>query len=358
MQGNARGRGLTRRSWRAGVVVALLAAVCGICSPSAFADEPTVGPTVDSVTTSGSVLSDDLVAFAGRGVVRVEGFTTRVGQTGVVEVSRGGRLVASARGVVSGRGVAFTVGAPGGPCWSTPTDLRPGDQVTLAFGPARVAQTVVGAAALGSAPVLTGTTVQVAGRVDPAADPNLLEQRIVAPGLTGTTVGRSDVRALPGAMHRAARGGYSSQLTVAGPTVTATYVFDDPATAAVAAGGAARMLSWQAEGPAGDRHGQTVTEPTARPAVCPAPAPAAPATPTASVTADGVVLAPQPGTDVYFTVDGTSPRLLDLPAAGAARYVPPIVVTHPATTIAWVAVGADGATSEVGSTVVDPPPRR
>lgn len=369
-QGNARALGVASRS-RAGLsdrpravvrsllVLTLLSVVSWLSSPTALAapHEGSFGDPVSSVTTSGSVPSSDVVVFTDRDTVRVDGFAERAGQTGLVEVVRDGRVVGSARGAVSGRGAAFTVGAAGGPCWDVPVDLRPGDLVSLSFGAVRVAQTVAGAVALAPTPTLAGAVLQVSGRIGPGAEPGFLEQRVVTPALAATTIGRSDVRAVPGPLRRAARGGYSSQLVVAGTTVTATYVFDDPAAAALAASGSSRLMSWQSEGPAGDRHGQTVTEPAAVPvpAACAAPAPATPAAPAAALTPDGVVLAVTPGTEVYFTVDGTSPRLLDLPAAGAARYVPPIVVTRPATTISWVAVGPDGATSEVAAVVVDPP---
>ena len=52
-----------------------------------------------------------------------------------------------------------------------------------------------------------------------------MEQRIINPDLVDTEIGKRDIRALPGPLTPAAKGGYSSSLEFEGNTFTATYVF-------------------------------------------------------------------------------------------------------------------------------------
>ena len=88
-----------------------------------------------------------------------------------------------------------------------------------------------------------------------------MEQRIVNPELTDTAVTRRDVRAVPGGLQRAPKGGYSSNLEFSGDEFTATYVFDDPEVARIAAtGGGERIMAWQEEDVDGNRQGLTISE--------------------------------------------------------------------------------------------------
>ena len=88
-----------------------------------------------------------------------------------------------------------------------------------------------------------------------------MEQRIVNPELTDTAVTRRDVRAVPGGLERAPKGGYSSNLEFSGDEFTATYVFDDPEVARIAAtGGGERIMAWQEEDVDGNRQGLTISE--------------------------------------------------------------------------------------------------
>ena len=88
-----------------------------------------------------------------------------------------------------------------------------------------------------------------------------MEQRIVNPELTDTNVTRRDVRAVPGGLVRAGKGGYSSNLEFSGDTFTATYVFDDPEVARIAAtGGGERIMAWQVEDADANRQGLTISE--------------------------------------------------------------------------------------------------
>jgi hypothetical protein len=89
-----------------------------------------------------------------------------------------------------------------------------------------------------------------------------MEQRIIEPALKDTDVARRDIRAVPGGMTPAAKGGYSSSLDVVGNEFTAVYEFLDPATAKVAAdaGLGERAMAWQSEDADANRQGLTIAE--------------------------------------------------------------------------------------------------
>jgi hypothetical protein len=426
------------------------------------------------------VFPDNLVVFPDRDFVTIEGFQDRVGETATVEVRRAGQVVGSARGLVEAGDVAFEINHPGGYCWGAGTglavtpDIVAGDVVSIAFGGAVVGDTVVADAAVDAAPVLNGSTVTITGHVTGGVDPDFLEQRVVNPELTETDVTRRDIRAVPGPLTPAPKGGYASQLVVTGTTATATYVFDDPATAAIAAGGGGeRMMSWQEQDADGNRQGLTIAEfgEAGGPGMggCPlgpsqqsAPQPgqaavvrsadrtsvqvswtpatpqpgaaavtgysvvaigetvtngqqvqlgsrttasatgttisgltatenytvevrslagalmsapftaAAPASgggggsgsggtpnatfpaPTATVGPEGVVLAGPSGTEIYFTTDGSDPRVADLPSDTATLYTAPIVITAPDTVLNFVAFDANGNFSDTGTGTFGP----
>ena len=108
-------------------------------------------------------------------------------------------------------------------------------------------------------PTLSGNTLTIKGHLGTDVSRAQLEQRVVNPDLTGTDVARRDIRALPGPLMPAARGGYSSSLTITGNEFTATYVFDDPGDRAIAAnGGGERIMSWQLQDADGNRQGLTI----------------------------------------------------------------------------------------------------
>lgn len=447
-----------RRARAALVIITVVAALGAAIAPAALAAPPD--------------FPSNILVFPDRDFVTVEGFQDHVGETGTVEVTRNGQVVGSARGVVEAGDVAFEINHPGGYCWGAGTglavtpDIKAGDVVSIAFGGAKVADTVVGDAAVDARPTLSGTTMTVTGHIGPGVNPTFLEQRIVNPDLTSTEIARRDIRAVPGPLTRAARGGYSSGLAVSGTTVTATYVFDNATTAQLAAtGGGERMLSWQVQDPAGNRQGLTLAEfgEPGGPGMggCPAgpgqqgaprpgtaavvraadgtgaqvtwtpatPVPGAaavtgyqveavgpatdgtssivgkrvPATagnttltgltattaytvevraltgtalsepmtaplpvsgsgggtvpppnatfdkPTATSTPGGITLTGAPaGAEIYYTTDGTDPRVADLPSATARLYTGPIVLTG-TTTLQWVAFDATGAFSDTGT---------
>jgi hypothetical protein len=213
---------------------------------------------------------DNLLVFSNRDFVTVEGYQDRVGQTGTLQVLRGGQVVGSAKGVVEAGDVAFEVNHPGGYCWGAGTglnvtpDIRPGDKVTLSFDGAVVGDTTVQDAALDAKASASGTTVTITGHLAAGVNPAQLEQRVVNPSLTGTSIARRDIRAVPGPVVNSPKGGYSSGLSVNGTVATATYQFTGPDAADVAAlvarGGGERMMSWEVQDAGSNRQGMTIAE--------------------------------------------------------------------------------------------------
>jgi hypothetical protein len=220
-----------------------------------------------AATAAVPAFPNNLVVFPDRDFITIEGYQDHIGETGLVEVNRGGKVIGSAKGVVGEGDVAFEINHPGGVCWGADTgldvtpDIRPGDKVSIKFGIEEAGDTIVQDTYVNSDTTLAGTTLIVRGHVGPGVDRAQMEQRIVNPDLTDTDVGRRDIRAVPGPMTAAPKGGYSSQLTFDGDTFTATYIFNDAATAELAAnGGGERAMAWQEEDADANRQGLTIAE--------------------------------------------------------------------------------------------------
>jgi hypothetical protein len=253
---NARYRVIKRG--KAGIVATVVTVLCTaslLAIPAANAAVPS--------------FPDNLVVFPDRDFVTVEGYQDKVGQTATVEVTRpGGGVIGSAQGVVAAGDVAFEVNHPGGVCWGAGTglnvtpDIRPGDVVSIRFGATGAETTTVQDTYVTADSILSGNTVTVKGHVAPTVNRDQMEQRIIEPALKDTSIGRRDIRALPGPL--TADGGYSSglQFDIDGPnTFTATYVFNDAATAQLAANATgARSMAWEAQDAAGNRQGMTIAE--------------------------------------------------------------------------------------------------
>lgn len=213
---------------------------------------------------------DNLLVFPNRDFISVAGYAEHAGETALVKVNRPGvGVIGSATSLVSGGDVAFEINHPGGVCWGNGTsvkvtpDILPGDTATISFGGTDAGDTTVQDAFAIEPPVYTAgsDTYVVTGHIGAGVDQTMVEQRTVNPDLTATTVGKRDIRAIPGPLTAAPRGGYSSSLDFTGNTFTATYVFDDPANAKIAAsGGGERLLSWQVVDLAGNRQGVTIAE--------------------------------------------------------------------------------------------------
>ena len=82
---------------------------------------------------------DNVVVFPDRDFVTIEGYQSHIGETALVEVTRGSEVIGSAKGVVEEGDVAFEINHPGGYCWGAGTglnvtpDIRPGDKVNISF---------------------------------------------------------------------------------------------------------------------------------------------------------------------------------------------------------------------------------
>jgi len=247
----------------AGLVGALLIGVptvlVGVGSPAGAA-VPAPVPT----------FPDNLNVFPNRDFVSIDGYSEHAGQPATITVTRPGvGVVGAATGIVSGGDVAFEVNHPGGICWGagggpniTP-DILPGDVVSISFnGVAVGATTVQDVQAFDS--VQNGTTLTVKGHIGPDVNADNIEQRIIEPALVDTIVGKRDVRAVPGPLTGANKGGYSSSLELdrAHESFTATYIFDDleSATTAANAGLGERAMAWEFTDPAANRQGMTIAE--------------------------------------------------------------------------------------------------
>jgi hypothetical protein len=240
-------------------MAAILAAAVGV----------TVIPSGAAAAAGVPTFPDNLVVFPNRDFITVEGYQDHIGETAIIEVTRPGvGIIGSAAGVVAAGDVAFEINHPGGYCWGAGTglnitpDILPGDVASIRFGDAAIAQTVVQDAMVTADAVQNGSTVTVTGHMGAGVDPANVEQRIVEPALTGTAVARRDVRALPGPLVAAPRGGYQSGLEITGDTFTATYEFATPDVAEIAAnaGLGERLLSWEVTDPDGNRQGLTIAE--------------------------------------------------------------------------------------------------
>ncbi|CAI3798043.1 fibronectin type III domain-containing protein [Pseudarthrobacter sp. MM222] len=234
-----------------------------ICATSLFA--------IPAASAAVPNFPDNLVVFPDRDFVTIEGYQDHIGETATVEVRRSGAgVIGSAKGVVQAGDVAFEINHPGGYCWGAGTglnvtpDIRPGDTVSIKFGATDGGETKVQDLYVTGDSVRNGNTLTVKGHIGSGVNRAQLEQRIIEPALKDTAVGRRDVRALPGPLTPAPRGGYQSSLefdTDGSETFTATYVFDNAAAAEIAdSAGGERAMSWEAEDSDANRQGLTIAE--------------------------------------------------------------------------------------------------
>lgn len=252
------------------------------------------GSLVYAASASAAVpaFPDNIVVFPDRDFVSIEGYQDKVDSTATIIVRRNGEITGKAEGTIAAGDPAIEVNHPGGVCWGTGADapnvtpdIKAGDVVELLIDGEPVGETTTGSGTLAnntqapanefSGPPLerNGGTLLIRGTV--GADIVLAqgEQRIIAPDLVDTDVQRRDVRAVPGPLTPAPRGGYSSSLVFEngglgnGPTrFLATYIFEDGANntaeelATIAAAGGPRYMSWQVEDFDANRQGLTIAE--------------------------------------------------------------------------------------------------
>src|SRR4051794_9665316 len=214
---------------------------------------------------------NNVVVFPDRDFITIEGYQNHIGEEGLVEVTRNGQVIGSAIGTVEEGDVAFEVNHPGGYCWGAGTgvnvtpDIRPGDKATISFNGIEAGDTVAANTYVTQdafIPAGTPNTLIVKGFVGPGVNPAQMEQRIINPDLVDTEIGKRDIRAIPGPLTPAPKGGYSSALTFEGNQFTATYVFTDPANALIASKAelGERAMAWQNEDADGNRQGLTIAE--------------------------------------------------------------------------------------------------
>ena len=223
---------------------------------------------VTPATAAVPVFPDNIIVFPNRDFVSLEGFTEHKGETATVEVTRDGAVVGSAKGVVTGTDVAFEVNHPGGICWGAGTtvdvtpDIVSGDVVSITFPDGSSSSTTVSTATVIQDMTQTGTTITLEGVLGADVDPDNMETRIINPDLVDI-IGKRDVRALPGPIVPAPKGGYSSGLTFPTPTTfVATYEFDtlEGADTTAAADLGERAMSWEVTDADGNRQGITIAE--------------------------------------------------------------------------------------------------
>lgn len=210
----------------------------------------------------------NIVLFPNRDFITVEGYQDHLGETATVTVTRNGTVIGSASHVVEAGDVAFEINHPGGACWGDGTglkvtpDIRPGDKATISFdGLANAGDTTVQDAYASGIEYDGDVTLRVTGHIGAGVIQAQTEQRIVNPDLVDTVVAKRDIRAVPGGLARAPKGGYSSNLEFSGDRFTATYLFDNPVVAQMAAtGGGTRFMTWQEEDADANRQGLTIAE--------------------------------------------------------------------------------------------------
>jgi hypothetical protein len=209
---------------------------------------------------------DNVVVFPDRDFVTIEGYQDHIGETATVTVTRGTQVVGSAVGTVAEGDVAFEINHPGGYCWGAGTglnvtpDIQKGDKVSIKFADGSSGDTTTSTGTATTHAALSGNTVTVGGTYGSDVIAGQAEVRIVDPDLTAL-VGKRDVRAVTGGLTTAPRGGYSSNLEMAGGTFTATFNFDTlKAAQTAAATQVERFMSWQVEDADANRQGLTISE--------------------------------------------------------------------------------------------------
>lgn len=221
---------------------------------------------------------NNLVVFPNRDFVSIEGYSEYGTQPALLEVTRGGQVVGSATGIVSGTDVAFEVNHPGGYCWGeggglnvTP-DILPGDIVSLKIQGVNGLPDVYDATTVldvhaSDAVKLDVDTMVVDVHIGNGVDPANVEQRIVEPALRETTVGKRDIRAAVGPMAPSNNNSYQSSITahagVGDLNYRAEYDFANALDAIDVAANPSlgeRAMAWEFTDPDANRQGLTIAE--------------------------------------------------------------------------------------------------
>src|SRR3954452_7267514 len=202
-------RGVIHRTVGITAVMGIAATGLVLAAPAASAAVPT--------------FPDHIIVFPDRDFVSVEGYEAHAGETATLTLTRpGAGVMGSAKAVVSDSGVAFEVNHPGGVCWGAGTtlditpDIQPGDVASVRFSDGSGDETTTSSATVIKDMTQSGTTVTVEGTFGSDVKPDQMEQRIINPDLV-PVIGKRDVRAVPGPLTAAPRGGYSSSLEFPAP---------------------------------------------------------------------------------------------------------------------------------------------
>lgn len=207
---------------------------------------------------------DNIICLPNTDGCDIQAFINYIGKPLTVEVERNNQVVGSTTGIVSGGIIAFQINHPNGICWGDGTKLKvtpkiqKGDIVSVKDGTEVLAQSTVLDGYITKTQIINNEVI-VSGYIDATIPPNNIEVRIVSALLVNTAVRRRDVRALAGPFLNAV--GYSSIVTVSGTTFTATFTFNDAATATIAGSSAIKSVSfWQFTDAAGNQQGITTSE--------------------------------------------------------------------------------------------------
>lgn len=207
---------------------------------------------------------DNIICMPNTDACVIQAFINYVGRPLTVEVVRNNEVVGSSVGIVSGGIIAFQINHPTGICWGDGTnlkvtpDIQKGDNVFVKDGTQVLAQSTVLDGYIIDSKIVNNEVI-VSGYIDAAIPPTNVEVRIVNPLLVNTAVRRRDVRALVGPFVNAV--GYSSIVVVSGTTFTATFTFNDVATANIAGKSTIQDVSfWQFTDAAGNQQGVTISE--------------------------------------------------------------------------------------------------
>lgn len=231
-----------------------------------------VGPA--SAAVEEATLAENVVVFPERDFLSIEGFADHVGEQATIKVVRDGVTIGTATGLISAGDPALEVNHPGGVCWNAPStpDILAGDDVQVLL-PGEDANglpvgrhvrtgdvTVTEPAHLEDVNgdgeddvVVRGTATNLdTGTKLPVAD---VEQRIVAPELVDTEVGRRDIRAPGLGTFR-----YDNPADPTDTRWTAAYTTLAPATRDIAVSGQSRVMTWHEDPETLERAGITIFE--------------------------------------------------------------------------------------------------
>jgi hypothetical protein len=207
---------------------------------------------------------NNIVCFPERDFCTIEGYLDYTGQDLTVNVLKDTIVTGSAKGTVSGDGVAFEVNHPGALCWGDGTNLKVtpnieiGNKIEIKKDALLLSEMVIQNGYIIQKEI-AGNTIKVTGFLDSSVNPINVELRIVNPDLKSTPVGRRDASAIVGAVSPIAPG-YSSGISIVNTNFMAVFEFTNSITADIAFAGAYAISMWEKSDDAGNRQGITISE--------------------------------------------------------------------------------------------------